>query len=57
MDNCENLFAEYKYDLEELVSFVKILSAAAENENYELTHKDIEHNLEIIQDKLISLND
>ena len=55
MKNCENLYAEYKYDFEELMSFVKILLVAAENENYELTNNDIEHNIEIIHDKLINL--
>jgi len=55
MHKIENLFAEYKYDFEELMSFVKILLAAAENENYELNQRDIEHNIEIVHDKLIKV--
>jgi len=55
MENYENLYAEYKYDLEELMSFVDVL-LAAENEAYELTHKDIEHNIEILHDKLTNLH-
>ncbi len=57
MKDCENLYAEYRYDLEELNSFIKTLLAAAENEDFELTHKDMEHNIEIIHDKLVSLQD
>lgn len=56
MEDYENLYAEYKYDLEELMSFVDVLLAAAENEAYELTHKDIEHNIEILHDKLTNLH-
>ena len=57
MNNCENLYAEYRYDLEELMSFIKTLLAAAENEDFELTQKDMEHNIEIVHGKLISLHD
>ena len=57
MNDFENLYAEYRYDLEELISFVKTLQAAAENEDYVLTQKDMEHNIEIVYEKLISLHD
>ena len=57
MNDCENLFAEYKYDCEELLSFVKMLIAAAENEDVEIAHDDIAHNVEIIHEKLIGLHD
>ena len=57
MEECENLLAEYRYDLNELISFVKTLLIAAEQEETELTHEDIVHNTEILQEKLIRLND
>jgi len=57
MNKYENLYAEYKYDLEELVSFVKTLLNAAENEYNNLTFSDIEHNIGIIYNKLINLHD
>jgi len=55
MNDCENLYAEYRYDFEELTSFVKTLLAAAENEDFELTQKDMEHNVEMVHEKLINL--
>ena len=54
MNDCENLYAEYRYDFEELMSFVKTLLAAAENEDFELTQKDMEHNIEMVHEKLIN---
>ena len=47
---------EYEYDFEELMSFVNVLLAAAENEDAEISHEDIEHNIEIIKEKLHSLH-
>ncbi len=55
MNDCENLYAEYRYDFEELMSFVKTLLAAAENEDFELTQKNMEHNIEMVHEKLINL--
>ncbi len=52
MKDDENIYADYKYDLEELISYVKVLLTAAEQEDNKLTHKDIEHNLEILHEKL-----
>ncbi len=57
MESCENLFAEYKYDLEELLSLINVLLAAAEQEDNVITHKDIIHNIEILQEKVINLHD
>lgn len=57
MEDCENLIAEYKYNLNELISFVKVLLAAAEQENTILTHEDMEHNIEMVYEKLVRLND
>ena len=54
MNDCENLYTEYRYDFEELMSFVKTLLAAAENEDFELTQKDMEHNIEMVHEKLIN---
>ena len=57
MIDCENLIAEYKYNLNELTSFVKVLLTAAEQENTILTQEDIEHNIEMVYEKLVRLND
>ena len=57
MDDCENLLAEYKYDLDELISFVNVLLSAAEREDAEFSHEDIVHNTEILQRELIKLSD
>ncbi len=57
MEDFENLYAEFTYDLEELTSFVNVLKIAAEQETYELTHQDIEHNIEIIYEKFTKLMD
>ena len=55
MEDCENLIAGYKYNLNELISFVKVL-LAAEQENTILTHEDMEHNIEMVYEKLVRLN-
>ena len=57
MEKLENLFVEYKYDLEELNSFINVLLAAAENEDTVLTHSDIVHNMEILHEKIEKLYD
>ena len=57
MNELESLYVEYKYDLEELISFIKTLLNAAENEYNYHTNKDMEHNIELVYDKLITLHD
>ena len=57
MEEIENLFAEYKYDSEELLSFINILLSAAEQEDTVITHNDIVHNIEILQERFIRLHD
>ena len=43
--------------MNELISFVKVLLAAAEQENTILIHEDMEHNIEMVYEKLVRLND
>ena len=57
MNELENLYADYKRDLEGLLSFIKTLLNAAENEYNNLTSKDMEYNIEQIYEKTISLHD
>ena len=57
MKDCENLFAEYKYESEELLSFINVLIAATEQEDNNLTHNDIVHTIEILQERLTRLHD